>query len=134
MKLAALVTVALLVSACALNNLKPVDVSQSKLAVATHNDLLAAAQYATDHGYPARAAVWLAEDAKLSAIESQISTCANAIEAALPKAPSLSTPLTPFLGIEMAAEAAGSVTGIPASVKINCEPFPIITLPVFPKL
>ena len=33
-------------------------VTQTKLAVATHNDLLAAAAYATQNGYPARAAVW----------------------------------------------------------------------------
>ena len=132
MRLLFAIMLALVLGACA--TLKPVDVTQSKLAVATHADLLAAAKYATDHGYPARAAVWMAEDAKLSAIEAQINTCANAIEAALPKAPALSSPPTPFLAVEMAAEAAGNVTGIPATVKINCEPFPIITLPVFPKI
>jgi uncharacterized protein YceK len=123
--------VLLLLSGCA--TLQSLDVAQSKLAVATHADLLAAAKYATDHGYTARAAVWMAEDAKLSAIEAQINACASAIEAAVPKV-SLTTPPTPFLGIEVAAEAVGTFSGVPSSVKINCEPFPIITLPVFPKL
>lgn len=132
MKILRAVLLAALLAGCAAA--PAIDVSQTKLAIATHDDLLAAAKYATDHGYPARAAVWLAEDAKLTAIESQISACANAIEAALPRAPSATTPPTPFLGLEMAAEAVGSFTGVPASVKINCEPFPIITLPVFPKL
>lgn len=111
-----------------------VDVSQSKLAVATHNDLQAAAKYAEDHGFPARAAVWRAHDAHLAAVEAQISACANAIQASLPKAPAAGTPPTPFLAVEMGAEAVGQFSGVPAAVKINCAPFPIIALPGLPKL
>lgn len=113
--------------------LSAIDISQSKLAVATHNDLQAAAKYATDHGYPARAAVWLAEDARLAAIEVQINACAKAIEAALPPAPTGQIP-TPFLGLEMAAEAVGTFSGISPSIKINCAAFPIVALPLLPKL
>lgn len=106
--------------------------SDTPLSVATHADLQAAAKYASDHGYPARAAVWLAHDAHLSAVEAQINACADAISAALPK-PSSAQPLSPFLAVEMAAETVGSIA-VPASVKINCAPFPIIGLPVLPRL
>lgn len=109
------------------------NVSAGKLEVAAHADLLAAAAYATAHGYPARAAVWAAEDARLTAIETQISACANAIAASLPKPVSGPAP-TPFLAIEIGAEAVGQFSGLPASVKINCAPFPIVTLPILPKL
>ena len=110
-------------------------IQQSNLSVATHADLRAAAAYAQANGYPARAAVWMAEDAKLGAIETQITACQAAINAAMPKAPATSgAPVTPFLGVEMAAEAVGNFTGIPASVKITCAPFPIVTLPAMPKI
>ena len=112
-----------------------VDVSQSSLAVATHNDLLAAAQYATAHGYPARAAVWLAEDAKLTAIEAHISACANSIAADLQQntSPSNTGSGGPFLAVEMATEAVGNFTGASAKTKITCAAMPVVVMPILPK-
>jgi hypothetical protein len=119
MKLFATLLLALALSGCASLN-----ISTTPLAVATHNDLQAAAAYATAHGYPARAAVRLAIDAQLTA-------CELAISAALPQAPAAAGPVGPITLAEMAEEALGNISGIPASVKINCAPVPIV---VFPKL
>ncbi len=110
-----------------------VDVSTSQLAVATHNDLLAAAKYASDHGYPERAAVRMAMDTLLTAAEAQVSACANAIRDALPKAPAVTGTVGPILAAEIAEEALGSFGGIPAKVKTLCAPIPVPALPV-PKL
>ncbi len=110
-----------------------VDVSTSKLAVATHDDLLAAAKRATDNGFPSRATVWLAEDAKLTAIEAQISACANAIKADLsPSAPTGSTAGI-FDAEEAITEAVGRFTGPSAQTKIICKPMPVVVLPLLPK-
>lgn len=113
----------------------PIDVSKSDLAVATHNDFQAAAKYATDHGYPERAAVWQAHDAHLTAVEGQISACANAIAGDLAAMkPQGVGSLTPFLAVEMAAEAVGNFSGASAKTKILCAPFPLVRLPILPKL
>lgn len=114
---------------------KTIDISAGKLEVATHNDLLAAAAYADSHGYPARAAVWLAHDAHLTAVEGQISACANAIGADLAALkPAPGGAMTPFLAVEMGAEAVGNFTGASAKTKILCHAFPIISLPGLPSL
>ena len=34
-----------------------------------------------------------------------------------------------FTAFEIAAEASGNLQGIPASVKLNCAPLPLITFP-----
>lgn len=111
-----------------------VDVTKSDGAVATHSDLQAAAAYAAAHGYAARAAVWQAEDAKLTAIETQISACANSIAAdlALLK-PAPDGTVTPFLAVEMGAEAVGNFTGASAKTKILCAAFPVVIPPALPK-
>lgn len=111
-----------------------VDATKGQVAVAAHEDLLAAAAYAQAHGYPARAAVWLAEDARLTAIETQISACANSIAASLPKPGTGPAPVGPFTAVEIAAETVASFNGPSAAVKANCEPFPIVTVPALPKL
>lgn len=103
-----------------------VDLTQTELAVATHSDLLAAASYAETNGYAARAAVWRALDAQLTA-------CEKAITAAIPARPALPDGAGPIAMLEVAAEAAGNVSGVPASVKIACEPLPIIRFPVLVK-
>lgn len=92
------------------------------LATATHNDLVAAAALATANGYPARAAVRLAIDAQLTA-------CEQAIAAAAPKAPAITGAVGPITAAEMLEEAVGSFTGIPATVKINCSPIPVVIFP-----
>ena len=113
---------------------KPIDISTRPLELATHNDLLAAAKYAEDHGYPARGAVWRAHDAHLTAVEGQISACLNAIAAAKPSAPANTGSLGPFTLIEMGAEAVASFNqGLSAAVQINCEPLPLVNLPVIIK-
>jgi hypothetical protein len=102
------------------------------LKALTHADLQAAAAYATAHGYPARAAMWTAIEAQLTAAENQVAACKAAIDAALPKAPA-----GDIVGLatltEVGAEAVAQ--GIPAAVKANCEPIviPANLLPV-PKL
>lgn len=113
-----------------------VDLTVGKIETATHNDLVAAAKYAQDHGYPERAAVWLAHDAHLTAVEVQISACANAITADLAaRHPTAGGGgLSPFLAVEMAAEAVGNFTGPSAKTKILCAPFPLVRLPVLPHL
>ena len=80
-------------------------------------DLEAAAAYADAHGYPARAAVYRAHAAHLSAVKLQVEACKAAIRDALPK-PVDASNAGAFLLFEMAAEKVGQ--GIPAAVKINC--------------
>ena len=123
---------ALLLSACATTG--TFDITKTKLSVATHAGNKAAAAYATANGHPERAAWWNAIDGLLSANEQQANACAAAIAAALPKAPTLPTDMAPELALEMAAEAVGNFTGIPASVRITCEALPIPIMPVLPKL
>jgi hypothetical protein len=118
MRIALAFLLALALSACASMG----NVAQSKVATVTHNDLVAAAAYATANKYPARAAVYQAIDAQLLA-------CENAITAAEVAAPAVPANAGAFTAFEMAAEAAGNVSGIPASVKINCAPLPLITFP-----
>ena len=126
-RLAALLCLTLL-SACATT----VDLTQTKLAVATHADLLAAAARATKNGYPARAQMWTAIDTLLTAQESQAQACLAAIKAALPTPGSLPAVAGAFDGIEAAAEAVGNFQGFPAVVNLNCEPLPIPPLPALP--
>lgn len=113
-----------------------INLSAGKIEVATHNDLLAAAKYAEDHGFPARAAVWRAHDAHLTAVEGQISACLNAIKADLASklGGAGAASATPFLAMEMAAEAVGTASGPSPAVKLNCAPFPLIHLPRLPAL
>ena len=99
-----------------------VNIGQTKLAVTTHTDLQAASAYASSHGYPARAAVY-------RAIDTQLTACEAAITAAEPQGPQITAIPGAFTAFEIAAEAAGNVSGIPASVKINCAPLPLITFP-----
>jgi len=117
MKILLSAIVLLFLTACA-----SVNVSQTKLAVVTHTDLQAAAAYANGNGYPARAAVY-------TAIDTQLTACENAITAAEPKFTAAPTVPGAFTAFEIAAEAAGNVTGIPATVKINCAALPIVTFP-----
>ena len=107
----------LLLGACA-----TVNVAQTKIAVVTHTDLTAAAAYATKNGYPARAAVY-------TAIDTHLTACEAAITAAEPKQPMVDTVPGAFTAFEIAAEASGNLQGIPASVKLNCAPLPLITFP-----
>ena len=102
------------------------------LAQVTHADLQAAAARATKNGYPARAQMWTAIDTLLTAQENQAQACLAAIKAALPTPGSLPQVVGAFDGIEAAAEAVGNFQGIPASVKITCEPLPIPSLPSLP--
>lgn len=108
-------------------------VGTTSLKTLTHADLQAAAKYATDHAYPARAAMWQALEAQLTAAENQVAACRAAIDAAMPKPSKSGEVVGMFTLVEIAAEAVGQ--GVPASVKINCEPIVIPTglLPV-PKL
>lgn len=89
------------------------------LKTLTHADLQAAAAYATAHGYPSRAAMYTAIETQLTAAENQIQACKAAIAAALPTSPTVAPPGA-FTALEMAAEAVGQ--GIPASIRITCEP------------
>ena len=113
--LALALTLTTLLAGCA-------NLDQSQIAQVTHADLRSAAQYATDHGYPARAAVWTAIDAQLTA-------CNEAISANAPTAPQGHGLATAF---EVAAETLGQ--GVPSAVKLNCAPLPLITFPAIPKL
>ena len=112
--------------------LKTVDFTATKLAVASHADLQAAAVRATKNGYPSRAAFWTAVDGLLTAQEQQANDCEAAIAAALPKQTGAATFAGPADALEAGAEAVGSFSGIPASVKITCEPLPIPSLPALP--
>lgn len=91
--------------------------ASGKLMTFAHEDLLNAAKYATDNGYPARAAVYMALDAQRTAVANQIIACKSAIAAALPSSPPSGT-VGAFTLYEIAAERVGQ--GIPASVRINC--------------
>lgn len=102
------------------------------LAEVTHADLQAAAARATKNGYPARAGVWQALDTLLAAQENQAKACLAAIKAALPQPGGVPQVAGVFDGIEAAAEAVGNFQGIPAVVKLNCEPLPIPKLPALP--
>lgn len=113
---------------------KPLDFTATKLAVASHADLTAAAQRATANGYPSRAAFWTAVDGLLTAQEAQANACEAAINAALPKTTGTIAFAGPADALEGAAEAVGSFSGIPASVKITCEPLPIPSLPLLPAI
>ena len=95
----------------------------------THADLQNAAAIATRNGYPARAAVWRADDQVLSAAEAQVTACRNALLAAKPSAPSGTVGLATIT--ELGAEAAAQ--GIPAAVAANCAPLPLPLLPILPK-
>ena len=108
--------------------------STPTLQQVTHTDLLAAAARATKANYPARAQMWMAIDTLLTAQETQAAACLAAIKAALPTPGSLPQVAGAFDGIEAAAEAVGNFQGIPAVVKLNCEPLPIPTLPALPAI
>lgn len=86
----------------------------SKLATFTHADLQNAASIATKGGFPARAGVY-------SAIDTQLTACENALATLIP--PTISGTVGIFSAGEVAAEAVSS--GIPATVKANCEAIPI---------
>ena len=70
-----------------------------------------AAAYATANGYPARAKVW-------EALDAQVSACEAAINASLPKLPPSGSTIGAATAFEVGAEAVG--TGIPAAVIVNC--------------
>lgn len=122
-----------LLTGCNTAPVKQVDFTQTKIAVASHADLQAAAARATKNGYPSRAAFWTAVDGLLLAQEQQANACEAAIAAALPKAPAGGIQFAgPADALEAGAEAVGNFSGIPASVKIVCEPLPIPALPGLP--
>ena len=122
---------ALLLAACSTT---PFDITKSQISIDTHAGNLAAAKYATDNGYPERAAFWMAVDQVLTANEQQANACVAAIQASLPQVPTAPSSMSPELAIEMGAEAVGNFSGIPARVNVLCAPLPIPTLPVMPKL
>lgn len=95
----------------------------------THADLQNAAKIATANGYPARAAVWTADDQLLTAAEKQVQACRDAISASKPTAPSGTVGIATLT--ELSAEAAAR--GIPAAVAANCAPLPLPVLPILPK-
>lgn len=114
--------------------LTPIDLTQTQFSQATHTDLLAAAKYATDHGLPAIAAVYTAQDQLGTAILQQINACNVAIAANMPQVVAPPSGAGPILAFEVAREAVGQISGIPASVKLACEPITLPSLPVLPKL
>ncbi len=95
----------------------------------THADLQNAARIATENGYPARAAVWTADDQLLTAAEKQVQACKDAIAAAKPIAPTGTVGVATLT--ELGAETAAK--GIPAQVAANCAPLPLPILPILPK-
>jgi len=127
--LLAVACLAVFLSACA-----SINIAQTGLAKATQADLAAAAAYAQANGYPAVAAVYSAQAAQLTAINGQIQACLDAIAASKPKLPTASGNVGPILAFEMARETVGTFSGVPASVKLNCEPIPLIALPTLPKI
>ena len=127
--LLAVACLAVFLSACA-----SINIAQTGLAKATQADLAAAAAYAQANGYPAVAAVYSAQAAQLTAINGQIQACLDAIAASKPKLPTASGNVGPILAFEMARETVGTFSGVPASVKLNCEPSPLIALPTLPKI
>ena len=134
--LAAIAVIAM--SACTTNpatgKLAPIDLTQTKFSQATHADLMAAAKYATDHGLPAIAAVYAAQDQLGTAILQQINACNAAIAANMPQVVAPPSGAGPILAFEVAREAVGQISGIPASVKLACEPITLPSLPILPKL
>jgi len=119
-----LVVLALMLAGCA-TPIENTDVSKF-----THADLQNAAAIATANGFPARAAVWTANDQLLSAWEKQIDACNQAILGMKP--PTTGGTVGVATATELAAEAVGS--GIPPAVKLNCEPLPVPNMLVFPKI
>lgn len=142
MKLLTVFCIILLISACASvpagappgTAATPTDASQTKLAIATHADLLAAAAYATAHGLPAIAAVYASQDANLTAVEGQITACNAAILANMPQLASPPAGAGPILVFEIAREAVGNFAGVAPAVKLACEPITIPPLPVLPRI
>lgn len=128
-ELALCIAVFALLSACA-----SINVAQTPLAKATQADLAAAAAYAQANGYPAVAAVYNAQAAQLTAINGQIQACLDAIAASKPKLPTANGNVGPILAFEMARETVGTFSGVPAQVRLNCEPIPLIALPALPKI
>lgn len=109
---------AFLFSACASAQTPPgLDLSKLPLSKFTHADLKNAASIAAANGYPARAAVW-------TAVEAQLTACETAIAAAAPKFPSAGSTVGAATLLELGAEGVGQ--GIPANVLLNCS---AITLP-----
>lgn len=102
-----------------------VDIASKPLPKFTHADLLNAASIASKNGFQGRADFWTANDHMLT-------ECENAISAAIPKLPAAGQTVGAATLIELGAEAVGTA-GIPANVKIKCEP---IVLPsgLFPVL
>jgi len=117
MRLLVLLLVVLLAGCAGLPNL-----SATKGAQFAHADMQAAAAYATKNGFPARAAMW-------TAIDAQVTACENAISAAAPAVPTVTGAA---MALEVGAEALS--TGIPAAVSVNCAPIPLVAMPVIPKL
>lgn len=89
-----------------------VDLSKLPLSKFTHADIQNAAAIATANGYPARAAVWAAIDAQLTA-------CEGAVAAALPKLPTAGATVGVATLAELGAEGVGQ--GVPANVLLNCS-------------
>ena len=119
-----LVVLALVLAGCA------TPVENTDVSKFTHADLQNAAAIATKNGYPARAAVWTANDQLLTSWEKQIDACNQAILAAKPTAPSGTIGIA--TATELAAETVGG--GVPASVTLNCQPLPIPQIPIFPAI
>lgn len=111
-----------------------INIAQTGLAKATQSDLAAAAAYAQANGYPAVAAVYTSQAAQLTAINGQIQACLDAIAASKPKLPTANGNVGPILAFEMARETVGTFSGVPASVRLNCEPIPLIALPTLPNI
>ena len=107
-----------------------IDLTQGKLPQDLHKDLTAAAARATANGYAGRAAVWLAEDAKLTAMEKQASDCINAIKADLPQpGTGLGQTAGVFDAEEALTEKIGTVKLVSAKTLILCKPMPVVAFP-----
>lgn len=100
-----------------------IDLSTLPLAQFAHADLQSAAAYAMANGHPERSAVWLA-------IDGQVTACQKALSTLQPTLPTGT--VGAFTAFEMAAEAVG--TGIPAGVKLACEPVTLPSVFSLPKL
>ena len=100
----------------------PITLSHFGLSKFTHADLQNAAAIAAKNGYPARAAMWTAKDALLTAAENQVAACAASLATLAPVAPPSGTVGLATLD-ELATEQIGK--GIPASVIANCKVIPI---------
>jgi hypothetical protein len=126
-----------------------VDLTKGTLEVATHSDLLGAANVATTaaakataandgvlaSALTARALYWTTLDALLTAAEKQASACGNAIAAMKPTLPTLASGPGPhiFTDIEIGAEDIGQFQGITPAAKLACTQIPLIQLPILPK-